>query len=91
MPRKIVFGENAAKEFEYPQNSLVITTTTPDIYDKWLGYMGVKNYEVYERLHLTLQLKQLKRSRKALRVKTFQPLSDLVEEAQWMFANILVN
>ncbi len=50
MPRKIVFGENAAKEFQYPKNSLVITTTTPDIYNKWLDYMGIKNYEVYDKI-----------------------------------------
>ena len=50
MPRKIMFGENAAKEFPYPKNSLVITTTTPDIYNKWLDYMGIKNYEVYDKV-----------------------------------------
>ncbi|NWG37878.1 iron-containing alcohol dehydrogenase [Nitrososphaera sp.] len=50
MPRKIVFGENAAKEFQYPKNSLVVTTTTPDIYNKWLDYMGIKNYEVYDKV-----------------------------------------
>jgi malonic semialdehyde reductase len=49
-PRKIVFGENAAKKFEYPENSLVITTTTPDIYNKWLDYMGIKNYEIYDKV-----------------------------------------
>jgi malonic semialdehyde reductase len=50
MPRKIAFGENAAKEFQYPKNSLVITTTTPEIYNKWLDYMGIKNYEVYDKV-----------------------------------------
>ena len=50
MPRKIVFGENAAKEFQYPKNSLVITTTTPEIYNKWLDHMGIKNYEVYDKI-----------------------------------------
>ncbi|MGI0019418.1 MAG: iron-containing alcohol dehydrogenase, partial [Nitrososphaera sp.] len=50
MPRKIAFGANAAKEFQYPKNSLVITTTTPDIYNKWLDYMGIKNYEVYDKV-----------------------------------------
>ena len=50
MPRKIAFGENAAKEFDYPKNSLVITTTTPDIYEKWLDYMGIKEYEVYNKV-----------------------------------------
>jgi succinate semialdehyde reductase len=50
MPRKIVFGESAAKDFEYPKNSLIITTTTPDIYDKWTEYMGIKNYEIYDKV-----------------------------------------
>jgi len=50
MPKKIMFGDNAAKEFAYPKNSLVITTTTPDIYNKWLDYMGIKNYEVYDKV-----------------------------------------
>jgi len=50
MPRKIAFGENAAKEFQYPKNSLVVTTTTPEIYNKWLDYMGIKNYEVYDKV-----------------------------------------
>ena len=49
MPKKIMFGENAAKEFPYPKNALVITTTTPDIYNKWLDYMGIKNYELYDK------------------------------------------
>jgi len=50
IPKKIVFGENAARDFEYPEKSLVITTTTPDIYNKWLNYMGVKNCEVYDKV-----------------------------------------
>ncbi len=50
MPRKIAYGENAAKEFEYPENCLVVTTTTPDIYEKWLSYMGFKKYEIYDKV-----------------------------------------
>ena len=50
MPRKIVFGENAARDFQYPENALVLTTTTPDIYGKWLSYMGIKKYEIYDKL-----------------------------------------
>jgi succinate semialdehyde reductase len=50
MPRKIVFGENAARDFQYPENALVLTTTTPDIYGKWLSYMGITNYEIYDKL-----------------------------------------
>src|SRR5919107_4827040 len=49
MPRKIAFGENAAKEFEYPKQSLIITTTTPDIYNRWIDYMGIKHYEIYDK------------------------------------------
>src|SRR5437870_11612023 len=50
MPKKIMFGENAAKEFPYPENSLVITTTTPDLYSNWLDYKRIKNYEVYNKV-----------------------------------------
>ncbi len=50
MPRKIVYGENAAKDFQYPGNALVLTTTTPDIYGKWLSYMGIQKYEIYDKL-----------------------------------------
>jgi malonic semialdehyde reductase len=49
-PKKIVFGENAASGFEYPKNCLVITTTSPEIYNKWLDYMGIKNYEIYDKV-----------------------------------------
>lgn len=49
MPKKIVFGENAAKEFDYPKNSLIITTTTPEVYNKWIEYMGITNYEIYDK------------------------------------------
>ena len=48
MLKKIMFGENA-KRVPYPNNALVITTTTPDIYNKWLDYMGIKDYEVMTR------------------------------------------
>jgi succinate semialdehyde reductase len=49
MPKKIMFGENAARDFPYPKNALIITTTTPDIYNKWIDYMGIKNYELYDK------------------------------------------
>jgi succinate semialdehyde reductase len=50
MPRKIVFGKNAAQEFEYPKNSLIITTTAPEIYEKWTNYMGIKDYQIYDKV-----------------------------------------
>ncbi len=50
IPKKIAYGENAAKEFEYPENSLIITTTEGKIYEKWIDYMGIKNYSVYDKV-----------------------------------------
>ena len=49
MPKKIAFGKNAAKEFEYPKKSLIITTTTSEIYNKWIDYMGITDYELYDK------------------------------------------
>jgi malonic semialdehyde reductase len=50
IPKKIVYGENAAKEFRYPDKSLIITTTESKIYEKWIEYMGIKNYEIYDKV-----------------------------------------
>lgn len=50
IPEKIVYGDNAAKEFEYPNKSLIITTTESKIYEKWIEYMGIKNYEIYDKV-----------------------------------------
>ena len=50
MPKKIAFGDNAAKGFNYPKNSLIITTTTHEIYSKWLEYMGITNYDIYDKV-----------------------------------------
>jgi succinate semialdehyde reductase len=50
IPEKIVYGENAAKEFDYPNKSLIITTTESKIYEKWIEYMGIKNYEIYDKV-----------------------------------------
>jgi malonic semialdehyde reductase len=49
IPKKIVFGENAARDFEYPRNSLVITIRSSEIYNKWLG-SGIENYEIYDKV-----------------------------------------
>ena len=48
MPKKIRFGENAAKEFPTKECSCDYHDT-PDIYNKWLEYMGIKNYEIYDK------------------------------------------
>jgi succinate semialdehyde reductase len=50
IPRKIAYGENAAREFEYPEKSLIITTTESKIYEKWIDYMGIKNYFIYDKV-----------------------------------------
>jgi succinate semialdehyde reductase len=50
IPKKIAYGENAAREFEYPEKSLIITTTESKIYEKWIDYMGIKNYFIYDKV-----------------------------------------
>jgi malonic semialdehyde reductase len=50
IPKKIAYGKNAAKEYEYPDKSLIITTTESKIYEKWIDYMGIKNYEIYDKV-----------------------------------------
>ncbi|HEX7207863.1 MAG TPA: iron-containing alcohol dehydrogenase, partial [Nitrososphaeraceae archaeon] len=50
IPKKIAYGENAAKEFDYPENALIITTTESKIYEKWIEYMGIKNYHIYDKV-----------------------------------------
>ena len=50
IPKKIAYGENAAKEFDYPENALIITTTESKIYEKWIDYMGIKNYHIYDKV-----------------------------------------
>ena len=89
MPRKIAFGENAAREFEYPHNSLVITTTTPDIYSKWLDYMGVKNYEIYDKVTPDPAIETVEAVKKSFEGKNISAFIGLGEEVQWMYANIL--
>ena len=81
MPRKIAFGENAAKEFEYPTNSLIITTTTPDVYNRWLEYMQIRNYEVYDKVtpDPAIEMKE----------GIFQHILVLVEEVLWTYVSIL--
>jgi succinate semialdehyde reductase len=50
VPKKIAYGEIAAREFESPEKSLIITTTESKIYEKWIEYMGIKNYEIYDKV-----------------------------------------
>ena len=92
MPRKIAFGENAAREFSYPKNSLVITTTTPDIYDKWLTYMGIEDYEVYHKVTPDPSIESVEAIRKELmRGRRFRLTLGWVEEVLWTYVNIWVS
>ena len=50
MPKKIAFGKNAAnKNLNIPKIFDKSTTTTSEIYDKWIDYMGITDYELYDK------------------------------------------
>jgi succinate semialdehyde reductase len=48
IPKVINFGKNALGETEYPKNALVVTTVPPELSDKWLAKMGIKDYMLYD-------------------------------------------
>ncbi len=50
IPKVIQFGENALSEAEYPKNALVVTTVPPELSSKWLGKMGIGDYELFDKV-----------------------------------------
>ena len=50
IPKVIHFGKNALGEAEYPKNALVVTTVPPEVSDKWLTKMGIKDYMLYDQV-----------------------------------------
>ncbi len=46
-PRKIIFGANSCSNFDFPSNSLVITSKGAKSRG-WLDYMKIKNYEIFD-------------------------------------------
>ena len=50
IPKVIKFGENALAEAEYPKNALVVTTVPPELSDKWLARMEIKDYMLYDKV-----------------------------------------
>ncbi len=50
IPKVIKFGKNALGETEYPKNALVVTTVPPELSDKWLAKMGIKDYMLYDQV-----------------------------------------
>ncbi|CAI9832521.1 Iron-containing alcohol dehydrogenase [Nitrosopumilaceae archaeon] len=50
IPKVINFGKDALSSTEYPRNALVVTTVPPELSDKWLGRMGIKDYMLYDRV-----------------------------------------
>lgn len=50
IPKVINFGKNALGETEYPKNALVVTTVPPELSDKWLAKMGIKDYMLYDQV-----------------------------------------
>lgn len=50
IPKSIKFGEDALGTTEYPKNALVVTTATPQLSEKWLAKMGIKDYELFDKV-----------------------------------------
>ena len=50
IPKVIHFGEDALGQTEYPKNALVVTTVPPELSDKWLAKMGIKDYLLYDKV-----------------------------------------
>ena len=50
IPKVINFGENALSETDYPKNALVVTTVPPELSDKWLAKMEIKDYMLYDKV-----------------------------------------
>ena len=50
IPKIINFGKNALGETQYPKNALVVTTAPPQISEKWLGKMGIKDYMLFDKV-----------------------------------------
>ena len=77
-----------SKEFPYPNNALVITTTTPDIYDKWLDYMGITGYEVYDKVTPDPAIESVESIQKQYEGKDVSCYIGLGGGAQWTCVNI---
>ena len=50
IPKVIQFGEDALSQAEYPKNALVVTTVPPELFDKWLGRMGIQDYLLFDKV-----------------------------------------
>ena len=50
IPKVINFGENALSETDYPKNALIVTTVPPELSDKWLAKMEIKDYMLYDKV-----------------------------------------
>ncbi len=50
IPKVINFGDDALGQTEYPKNALIVTTVPPELSDKWLAKMGIKDYMLYDQV-----------------------------------------
>lgn len=50
IPKVINFGKDALSQTEYPKNALVVTTVPPELSDKWLAKMGIRDYMLYDKV-----------------------------------------
>lgn len=50
IPKTINFGEDALGGTDYPDNALIVTTAPPELSDKWIAKMGIKDYMLYDKV-----------------------------------------
>ena len=48
IPKIINFGKDALSQTEYPRNALIVTTVPPELSDKWIAKMGIKDFMLYD-------------------------------------------
>ena len=46
-PSQIIFGENSACSFSYPEKSLIITSKG-SLSRGWINYLKIKNFSIYD-------------------------------------------
>ena len=50
LPKIINFGHDALGQTQYPDNALIVTTAPPQLTDKWIVKMGIKNYMLHDKV-----------------------------------------
>ena len=50
IPKSIKFGEDALSKTEYPTGALVVTTAPPALSEKWISRMGIRDYDLFDKV-----------------------------------------